>query len=43
VSLIGIADAEERVCAAGLEFVPTGLDHDPAGSNQHSCFIGWAS
>jgi zeaxanthin glucosyltransferase len=32
VSLIGIADAEERVRAAGLEFVPIGQDHYPAGS-----------
>ena len=31
VSLIGIADAEERVRAAGLEFVPIGLADYPAG------------
>ena len=34
VSLIGIADAEERVRAAGLEFVPIGLDAYPAGCTQ---------
>jgi len=32
VSLIGIADAEQRVQAAGLEFVPIGLEDYPAGS-----------
>jgi len=31
VSLIGIADAEERVRAAGLQFVPIGLADYPAG------------
>ena len=31
VSLIGIADAQERVQAAGLEFVPIGLAYYPAG------------
>ena len=34
VSLISIADAEERVRAAGLEFVPIGLDAYPAGCTQ---------
>lgn len=34
VSLIGIADAEERVRAAGLEFVPIGQAHYPAGSTK---------
>ena len=32
VSLIGIADAQERVRAAGLEFVPIGQADYPAGS-----------
>ena len=31
MSLIGIADAQERVRAAGLEFVPIGLADYPAG------------
>ncbi len=34
VSLIGIADAEERVRAAELEFVPIGRDAYPAGCTQ---------
>ena len=34
VSLIGIADAEERVRAPGLEFVPIGQADYPAGSTQ---------
>jgi MGT family glycosyltransferase len=34
VSLIGISDAEERVRAAGLEFVPIGLADYPAGATK---------
>jgi MGT family glycosyltransferase len=34
VSLIGIADAQERVQAAGLEFVPIGQADYPAGSTK---------
>lgn len=34
VSLIGVADAEERVRAAGLEFVPIGLADYPAGATK---------
>jgi zeaxanthin glucosyltransferase len=34
VSLIGIADAQGRVRAAGLEFVPIGQADYPAGSTR---------